>query len=234
MATDIAQAYRHGCHHIMYTLAKLQSCLRPPDWRWQYSQRLASRHRLERNLLTRDPVLLAAVMYHRLLNDCHTGEQRRRLGDLFPEMERALAVHETHDYPLRWEIEARVLARQDDHAVGLACGVDAAVVATYERLFFQVRDRLDSPGWIVHKAIGQLVPNNVGAIWRHYGYFGGPLVLESLLEHYRHRGERDYSYLLRRPPRRRSATDLHAIIDHALYIQLVPVADVWKLLRRLG
>jgi hypothetical protein len=204
----------------------LYSLQRAPDWCWQAAGRLAAIESFDRTIAEHDPGLLAAVTYLRLLAHCNTAEHRLRLAELFPEIERAVEIHSASKYPLRWELESRVLASQDDEAISLTCGVDPAVIATYERLFFNVRDRLSATSWIMRHAIGELTATNVGGIWRHYAFVGGPLVLESLIEHYRSTGQRDYQYLLQANKRNEACSQLHAAIDRAIYARLASPQEV--------
>ena len=60
-----------------------------------------------------------------------------------------------------------------------------AAIEHYEKLFFDVKDHLAARDWIVLHALrwqatspaGQI---DLGAVWRAFGYFGGPVVLEAL------------------------------------------------------
>lgn len=207
---------------------------RYPDWRWREAQRLAMSRRLDLDQATDDPALCAAVVYHSLRAQSDTVAKCGRLAELFAEIDEAKRRHEARDTPRGWEIEARLLARQDDRAIGTTCGVDPAVIAAYERQFFCVRDYLDCPSWVFHRAIGNATPTNVGAVWRSYGYFGGVHVLEALLDHYRAVGCVDYQYVLEPRRRDRRLSEPHALIERALLARLAPVADFREALRTIG
>jgi len=88
----------------------------------------------------------------------------------------------------RLEIEARLLARQTDEEIAHATGLAPAVVATYEELFFAVRDRLDATHYILCKAIGhspepQEGGPSIGVLMKRSAYFHGPAVLDPWLRY---------------------------------------------------
>jgi len=88
--------------------------------------------------------------------------------------------------PPRWELEARLLAGQSDEEIASRFGIEPGTVGKYERLFFEVRQRLTAPGWIIHEAIGPIErrrrpPFNLGAVWKLAAYAGGPIALEAIL-----------------------------------------------------
>lgn len=88
------------------------------------------------------------------------------------------------DNPSRWLLEARILAGQSDDEIAGKLGVDRRTVAAYEALFFNVRDRLDNPDYIMGAAIGTISATishgNMEPLWKLYAYFGGPVMLEHL------------------------------------------------------
>ena len=63
-----------------------------------------------------------------------------------------------------------------------------SVVAWYERLFFNVVDRLDATDWIMLKAIGtksliEPTESDLDVVLKLLGYFGGPLVLDAAIKY---------------------------------------------------
>ena len=67
-----------------------------------------------------------------------------------------LAAHQLCESngPLRWELEARILAGQSDDDISASMAVPPAVVAAFERSFFNVRDRLAAFDLILFHVIG--------------------------------------------------------------------------------
>jgi hypothetical protein len=53
----------------------------------------------------------------------------------------------------RYELEARLLARQSNEEIAHELSGLAGMVEWYEQLFFNVRDRIDNRGYIVNKVI---------------------------------------------------------------------------------
>lgn len=75
----------------------------------------------------------------------------------------------------RAELEALVLADRPADKIAKVVGLSPGAVTAYEQFFFDVRDRLDRPGWISANVIGSLfdtsplvlLPNLIRA----YGYY---------------------------------------------------------------
>jgi hypothetical protein len=64
-------------------------------------------------------------------------------------------------------------------------------VEAYHALFFDVRDRLEVPGYITHQVIGPklhvgLTEADINIILKVYAYHGGVPILEQYLDYYRH------------------------------------------------
>jgi hypothetical protein len=86
----------------------------------------------------------------------------------------------------RWEIEARLLAGQSDDEIAGRLGVEAEVVLAYEKIYFDVRDKLESTDWIRFNAIGPGLyqgfdPGDLELVWKVYAFHLGPLVLDDLI-----------------------------------------------------
>ncbi|TFH43184.1 MAG: hypothetical protein E4H01_12425 [Lysobacterales bacterium] len=88
--------------------------------------------------------------------------------------------------PVKWEIEARILARQDNYGIGFAVGYAPEIIEAYESLFFNVRDSLRHPGYVMHTVMGPAVQRGLTTreydlLWKLYGYFYGPHMLTGLV-----------------------------------------------------
>jgi hypothetical protein len=80
-----------------------------------------------------------------------------------------------------------VLAGQAPGQVASRCGLSADAVDAFERLFFDVRDRLDAPDYIALVAIGPRLYDDATAgdpdiVLRLYGYNYGPLAVDAVLD----------------------------------------------------
>ncbi len=91
--------------------------------------------------------------------------------------------------PRRWEVEARLLAAQDDASIAAAVGISIAAVAAYGTICFDVRSRLGAADWVmaiiktpwIHISDGAM---DIEAVWKSCGYHLGPLILDSLVADY--------------------------------------------------
>jgi hypothetical protein len=89
---------------------------------------------------------------------------------------------------VRVELEARLLAGQDDSAIAARLELSPGVVAAYERLFFDVRDVLEKPDYIMKVVLGSpayiaLRTDDLATITKYYGYTLGPMALDYLLRY---------------------------------------------------
>jgi hypothetical protein len=117
----------------------------------------------------------------------HGGEAGRvRVRERWPELAAAHDLQEAGG-PRLWEVQARLLAGQEDAAIADRCELPPGVVGRFERVFFNVRPRLQARDWIRLRAIlpearppGRPRPDP-GAAWRSLGYHGGPRVLDLAL-----------------------------------------------------
>jgi hypothetical protein len=87
----------------------------------------------------------------------------------------------------RFGVEAMLLARMSDEAIAEQSGVTPETVSVYEKLFFNVRDRLDNKNYIASEVLGNafmagLSNKSMELTAKYFGYFGGPLILELILD----------------------------------------------------
>lgn len=76
----------------------------------------------------------------------------------------------------RYEIEARILARQPYADITKQLAVPEESIEAYERIFFNVKDRLNNPGYIIHQVIGEKIHKpmtdpDFGILLKAYAYF---------------------------------------------------------------
>ena len=167
--------------------------LRPVDWRRRRAVRLVRDDRWP--VAGADDPWTIAAYHYAMARRCRTGIYRfsRRMIDL----------HEAHklsklDSPLCWELEARILAREDVDAVAHKTGIAADTIRAYAAVHFHVWPRIDARHYI-HGVIGSWgtwKPNRVRDLWCHIGYTNGPYVLDAVIQHFKEAGEADYEYLM--------------------------------------
>jgi hypothetical protein len=87
----------------------------------------------------------------------------------------------------RWEVEARLLAGESTPAIAAKSGLPAEVIDAFHDLFFSVRPRLHARDWVVNRVLGAearlgLQESSTAGLLRLYGFLGGPLIVDDLLD----------------------------------------------------
>lgn len=115
-------------------------------------------------------------------------EDRRSLYNSNKGLYWALSMFErdTSDRSILNILEARLLTGEADKPIADEVATYPEAVAWYERLFFNVRDRLRARDWILRKAIMPAVDNSwegndVELSLKYFGYFGGKILLDFIL-----------------------------------------------------
>ena len=103
---------------------------------------------------------------------------RQQVATEQPNVHAAFQIHKA-DKLTRGALEARILARLPLEKVAAACQVTVEAVQAYEHLFFNVRDGLDLPDFVVMMAFGEKLHYGLDAIdvdivLKHVAYFAGP------------------------------------------------------------
>jgi hypothetical protein len=113
---------------------------------------------------------------------------------LFPDNPAMYYAHLVFYHPdTEWRalLEARLLTREDDEEIANRFSMLPEAVDWYEKLFYNVRDRLENRDWIVKTILGspqQRSPNRENSIthyqrdmlYRLLAYFGGPVILDTI------------------------------------------------------
>lgn len=119
--------------------------------------------------------------FRREENPLRNHELISQFGDIFTAYE----FYRDHGTYMRSEIEASVLARATPEEIAMSCACTAAAIRAYEALFFDVRERLDSRGYIEHHVIGtdiqNLTKDKLDTIWKLFAYNLGYQVLRALI-----------------------------------------------------
>lgn len=164
--------------------------IRAVDWRWlratgfiDGSERAPSR---VADLPAGFKWIRAAIRFARERGTVISDSDLSMLKSRRPAIYWAHQIWDNRSHPLRAEIEARILARQDDHAIGFHTNTSPRIIEAYEALFFHVRDLLHRPAYILHTAIGPSLQRGLSErefelLWKLFGYFYGPYVLNDLV-----------------------------------------------------
>ena len=159
---------------------------RLPDWRHNRAQWL---HDAGRPIQDEEDGVRAACGLLAALED---GTAEDELPDAFE----AWKIYENNTQQ-RWEIEAWLLTGEPSDAIATRLTVGQAVVEAFHQLFFHVRDRLCFRGYVSWRIIEPrtLTGSDVDRLWKFYGYHGGPVVLEAVIDHFQASGKCDYTHL---------------------------------------
>lgn len=165
---------------------------RAPAWRYEQAKRFVSTDRNPRPRELDKPTqyLRRYLMKKRSVQTLYEQEAdiRRHLSDSYGPMWNAEDIFSGgKEDNVRVTLEAMLLARMTDEAIADRMSVDVDTVRLYESLFFNVRDRIDNRRWIANIVVGSvfmsgLSSKTVELMTKYFGYFGGPLVLELVLD----------------------------------------------------
>lgn len=99
----------------------------------------------------------------------------------------AHAIWSDERKPTRWAIEALILAGASDEFIAQRLGSDPGVIEAYEAVFFNVRERLDQPLYVVNVVLGEAVARGVqerqyDLLWKLFAYHGGIHALDAIMQ----------------------------------------------------
>jgi hypothetical protein len=162
---------------------------RPVDWRWQWAADLID-HGEPLSPEADDHAVREAAAFLRAWRGCKDEPDRLRLALDMPALYGAHQLSRAAGALAKWEVEARLLTEESYALIGEKCGLTPEVVAAYHHTFFDVRDRLQAEGYVLHQVIGPkshagLTEADVDVILTMYAYGGGPLVVDALVRYYR-------------------------------------------------
>ncbi len=181
---------------------------RSPNWRWDRAHEL---------LLTgqsfskkRDDVGTGiALTYLQEIARCHSDLRLKRARARFVHLDRARQLWEDFR-DRRIELEARILARQTDVAIGLEMNLHPAAVQAFRDVFFHIDDRIDQVGYILHRVIGLSVvaPAPPVEVMKASAYFHGSLTIPPWLELLKGNGVQDPENLETETARTRESIEI--------------------------
>jgi hypothetical protein len=159
------------------------SFLRLPSWRWRLARSIlddADWADLGVDAWVEDALaFLQALTRHPL----HVVQG---LSNRFREIDAARTIFSTDDLS-RWHLEARLLTGETLDTVASKCVLPLEVVRCYAAVFYDVRDRLDWPTYVICEFVGPkihigLEEDDFETFLKFYGYRGGGLILDWLVE----------------------------------------------------
>lgn len=170
---------------------------REPHWRWLRISSIVDGSGPGFNRRYDDTAIRNGLAFRRLLDQSHAAAADSVLAWNYPDHYWAHHVYREGNVPsmlgddrrahLRWEIEARILARQTDNEIADATGLDPEVLEVYTTLFFDVRPRMANIGYIVNQVIGPAVHRTLTmreypTLWKLIGYLHGPHMLHAIMQ----------------------------------------------------
>jgi hypothetical protein len=146
------------------------------DWRWQRVLELdeadakASRER-------DDYWVKRAHNYQKRKATLHVRTESR-LAAAYPAIHTAFQIHMNTVTHFRWIIQAAVLANVDRKELAEFLALTPEIIEAYEMLFFDVRRKLKSRGYIIGSVIGPIVATGVNGndpdgFWKILAFNGG-------------------------------------------------------------
>lgn len=155
---------------------------RPADWRWRRAVLLVE-GRIKRSRRVDDTWVLRAARFQATLRGCRDDGDHEALAEGMPDLYGAHSYFADPDPMRRWSLEARILSGESFEAIAGRFGIDAGVVTAFEKVYFDLVDRLDTD-YVLLVAVG-LHPGpttpSLGSIWKWFGLHGGAHVLDFLL-----------------------------------------------------
>ena len=87
----------------------------------------------------------------------------------------------------RWQIDAMILARIPYNVIADSAGVDPAAISLYEKIFFNVEERINAKRYIGAVVLQNCYMSGLAhrtheLTAKYFGYFGGPLLLSLVLD----------------------------------------------------
>ena len=157
--------------------------LRPPNWRARTAVALVQAGRPIVGA-RHDSETVRLVEYLRLTKSGAANLAGRRFPERLADIQGAVELREPHHITLAGVVEARVLARQTPREIAPLSGLPTPVVARFQELFFDVRDRLPNADYIIEKVIltsQSKTSDGAEIALKLAAYLGGPRVIGELL-----------------------------------------------------
>lgn len=159
---------------------------RPVDWRFKRAQWLQEAGRYARRDRDDDYVLLCK-RFLAAKQRCKDDLDDEALARKMPGVWYAFKVYGRDDADDRATFEARILADQSPEEIARRQDTTTEVVRWYEKLFFDVRNKLASRDYVCNRVLGPAAHRGVresdyGLLLKLYALAGGPLAVDALVE----------------------------------------------------
>lgn len=154
---------------------------RKPTWRWDRANTLVETGQYFSKKRDDVPTGIAAA-YLRDMARCLSDLRLRRVAARYEHVDGARKLWGAFD-GRRLEIETRILARQNDVAIGYELSLPAETVRAFRDLFFHIDDRINASKFILFQVLGMhpWLPPHPVTLMQSSAYFHGPAVIEPWL-----------------------------------------------------
>lgn len=162
---------------------------RPVDWRWEKAKLMRDDRRAA--LLMRhddDEWIVKTRRFQVEYNAVRSNYDRILLDRRWPALLEAFSLHNTPQPQLAaYEVQARLLAAQPLDQISQRLSISVPALTWYEKVFFNVQDRLLNKGYIAHRVLGEslqagLTERDYQLLWQMYGYMAGSVVLDAIID----------------------------------------------------
>jgi len=191
----------------------LSSCLprspfRCPDWRWQLSL-IAGRGKRQAIAGLDDEWVKRLMAYDKACEEMGLGLADYPAARIDPSIQGAIKSAFSPNRQVVAELEAWVLTGEPLEIIAASCDLPVDVIEAYEKLFFDVRERLDMGDYIRCVVLGTDAIQNLkvedhASIWKVFAYFRGRYVLEAMLQAFPGRRQRPWPESLPTDPAERA------------------------------
>lgn len=162
--------------------------LRPVDWKWQRAvaiyENIGAAASRRRDTPNGHAWIKRAKSFKTDIENARTDAMREQVAYNYRDIFWAHWIWASEN-PMKYSLEAHILARENNFEIGYRCGVAPDVVEAYEQLFFNVRERIHHRKYILNVVIGVaahrgLSEREYDLLWKLYAYNLGSHVLDAL------------------------------------------------------
>lgn len=159
-------------------------------WRWEMARLMRERKVRGLKRTSIDTYVTDALKFQGALANCQDDVDRWSLMEAYPDLYAAYLIHRRGDdedrHPMRFALEARLLSGQSPREIADLMGLSIASVEIYEKVFFNVVERLQHQDYIMTCVIGPSVhaglsDRDYDLLWKLFGFLYGPTVLDAFI-----------------------------------------------------
>lgn len=186
---SITATIRRPAAEIDPSVLFVNSHFRIPRWRWERAKLLRAQPRYATIFAKENDVYIeTAKEFQRKWDRCVDQFDKMRLRLQYPALYQAHELFTTEEQKyVRAELEARLLTQDSLEYIAKRVIMMPEAVYWYEHLFYNVTDRLNNRGYILHRAIGAQVhegytERDIALIWKVFAFGGGGWVIDLVMD----------------------------------------------------